>query len=34
MERLKVLDKVSKCFSLANANGASATEIETALRQA
>lgn len=34
MDRLKVLEKVSKCFSLANAKGASATEIETALRQA
>lgn len=34
MDRQKVLDRVTKCFALANSNGASPNEIETALRQA
>lgn len=34
MDRQRVLDRVAKCFALANANGASPNEIETALRQA
>lgn len=34
MDRQKVLDRVAKCFALANASGASPNEVETALRQA
>ncbi len=34
MDKQKVLDRVAKCFALANSNGASPNEIETALRQA
>ncbi|NWA29222.1 DUF2786 domain-containing protein [Pseudomonas gingeri] len=34
MDKQKVLDKVAKCFALANSKGASPTEAETALRQA
>jgi regulator of PEP synthase PpsR (kinase-PPPase family) len=34
MDKQKVLDRVAKCFALANANGASLNEVETALRQA
>ena len=34
MDKQRVLDRVAKCFALANSNGASPNEIETALRQA
>lgn len=34
MDRQKVLDRVAKCFALANASGASPNEAQTALRQA
>lgn len=34
MDRQKVLDRVAKCFALANSSGASPNEVETALRQA
>lgn len=34
MDKHKVIDKVSKLLALANSNGASPTEVETALRQA
>ena len=34
MDKQRVLEKVAKCFALANSNGASPNEVETALRQA
>lgn len=34
MDRQKVLDRVAKCFALANSSGASPNEAQTALRQA
>lgn len=34
MDKQKILDRVAKCFALANSHGASPNEVETALRQA